>query len=524
MERNDIDSDGSPEKASTSIWLDGSSPTTYDQLDRDLSVDTVVVGGGIAGVTTAARLKEAGQSVAVVERDRILTGTTGHTTAKLTSLHGLRYDHLLEHFGEAEARQYAEANQAAIDEVEATIEARDIDCEFERTPAYTYATSRDGRGDVRDEVDAARRVGLPATYTESTPLPYDVEAAVRFDEQARFDPRKYLLALARDIPGDGSYVFEDTKALDVDDGDPCRVQTEYGDLTADDVVMATNFPFVDRALYFSRLYPKRSYVVAARVRDDPVEGMYYHSEEPYFSVRPRPGGDESMVLVGGQNHQTGQGGSTEERYRALERQARERFDVESIEYRWSTQDYTAVDEVPFVGPHTPRSDHVYVATGFGGWGLTNGVAAGRLLSELVLGREPSWRDVYDPNRLQVGASMRAFLHYNADSMRHFVGDRLEPSPAEKVGSLGRGEGTVVRDGATPVGVSRDADGELHAVSARCTHLGCLVEWNDGERSWDCPCHGSRFDCDGDVLDSPAVEELDAVDLDDVSVSDDESAT
>jgi len=495
----------------TSIWLDTTPETGYATLDDGVAVDTAVVGGGIAGITTAAKLKAAGQTVAVLERDRVVTGVTGHTTAKLTSLHGLVYDHLIDHVGVEKARQYAAANEWAIDDVESTIAARDIDCDFERTPAYTYTDTAENREQIRNEVDAAKRLDLPAAYVESTPLPFDVSAAVRFDEQAHFHPRKYLLELARQIHGNGSYVFERTTARDVEDGRPCRVSTDRGTVTADDVVVATHFPFFDHAFYFARLSPKRSYVLAARLRDSPPEGMYYHTEEPYFSVRPRPAGDESMVLVGGQNHRTGHGGSTIDRYRRLEAQTRDRFDVESIEHRWATQDYVSVDRVPFVGAHAPHLDHVYVATGFGGWGMTNGTAAGQLISDLILDRERSWRAVYQPTRLRIGASKGELLSHNKHAVKRFVEDRLTEPPRLDVGTIDRGQATIVASEDGPVGVYRDETGEIHVVSAVCTHMDCLVEWNDAETSWDCPCHGSRFDYDGVVLDTPAVGNLSTYD-------------
>jgi len=491
-----------------SLWLETTPETSYDAFDgRGLSVDTVVVGGGIVGVTTAAKLKRAGQSVALVERDRVVTGVTGHTTAKLTSLHGLIYDRLLETFGADRTRMYAEANEAAIDDVEATVERHGIDCDFERTPAYTYTESPDRVERVRNEVRTARRLGLPASYVEATPLPFDVEAAVRFDDQAHFHPREYLLELARRIPGDGSHLFERTTVTDVEDGEPCRVETDRGRLTASDVVVATHFPVFDHAFYFARLEPKRSYVLAATLAEEPPEGMYYDPSDPYFSVRPRPGGNDDMVLVGGQNHRTGHANSTTERYRRLEERASDRFDVESINYRWSTQDFVSVDRVPFVGRHSPQVDHVYVATGFGGWGMTGGTAAAMVLSDLIQGRENGWSEVYRPPRFDVSASARRLVSHNRHAMRHYVEDYVTDRPRRDRLRLDPGEATVTRTGEGPVAVYCDEAGEYHAVSAVCSHMGCLVEWNDGEQSWDCPCHGSRFDVDGSVLDTPANDPL-----------------
>lgn len=503
------------------IWLETTPETAYDPLDGTTRVDTAVIGGGIAGISTAFALQEAGQSVALLERDRIVGAVTGRTTAKLTSLHGLVYDHLLDHFSERRAKEYAAANEAAIDRVAELVEAHDIDCGFARTPAYTYVESRDDRRKVRTEVEAARRLGLPASFVESTDLPYDVEAAVRFDDQARFHPRAYLLELARAFVERGGELYERTPVREVTDGRPCRVTTDRGGVVADDVVLATHFPVVDPALYFARLSPKRSYVLAARLNEAPPEGMYYDPSEPYFSVRPRPTADESMVLVGGENHRTGETRDTDERYRRLERRARERFDVASVEYRWSTQDYVSVDRVPFVGRLAPHRRNLWVATGFGGWGLTNGVAAAERLRDLILGRESPEPSVFRPARLELGASFRRLVSHNAHSSRRFVTDRLvggseaagADGSAAGVDDLSPGEADVFDHRGDSVAAFRDEDGTVHAVSAVCSHLGCLVTWNGAERSWDCPCHGSRFDVDGTVLDTPAVDNLEPYDLD-----------
>jgi glycine/D-amino acid oxidase-like deaminating enzyme/nitrite reductase/ring-hydroxylating ferredoxin subunit len=511
MTADPIQPPGESAPESRSIWLETTPETDFGALEGDVAVDTAVVGGGIAGVTTAYDLVEAGQTVALLDRRRLLSAVTGHTTAKLTSQHGLIYRYLLDRFGSPLARQYAQANQTAIDEVEHRVGTLDIDCAFERVPAYVYVESGDRRPQVGDEATAARRLGLPASYVTETELPFPVAAAVRFDEQATFHPRRYLLALARAIPGGGSHVFEHTRAEAIEPGRPCRVTTDRGEVRADDVVVATHFPFFDRALYFARLSPKRSYVLAARLAGDVPTGMYYHPHEPYFSVRPRPAGNDHSVLVGGQNHRTGHGGSTAERYRALERQARERFDVEAIDYRWSTQDYVSVDRLPFVGRLAPHLDHVYVATGFGGWGMSNGTAAGRLLADTILGRENPSREVFDPIRLRLRSSVPSLVDHNARAARHLVEDTLLGPPAHDWSDLERGSGRVIDLDGDPVGVYRDETGEVHAVSAVCTHLGCLVEWNDAERSWDCPCHGSRFDHDGTVLDTPAVDDLEPVD-------------
>ncbi|AEH38817.1 FAD-dependent oxidoreductase [Halopiger xanaduensis] len=506
-----------------SLWLATTPTTDYEPFDDGLDVDVAVVGGGITGLTTALELKEAGKAVAVLESDRIVESTTGHTTAKLTSQHGLIYDTLLSQFDEDKARQYADANEAAIEEVARLIDEYDIDCDFRRTPAYTYAASPDDVEQIQDEVRAAQRLDLPASYFEETPLPFDTGPAVRFDDQAEFHPRKYLLAIAEAIHGDGSYVFEETQALDLEPGSPCRLETERGEVVADDVVVATHFPFHDRAGYFSRMHPHRAYLLAVRIEEEPPEGMYYNTASPAATMRTHPvdaaaaeHGDaaegEELLIVGGQSHKPSVSGvPTSERYRRCEQFARENFTVESIEYRWSTMDYSPVDQVPFIGSIDPFSKHVYVGTGFKGWGMTGGTAAGVILSDLIVEGSSPWADVFDPQRLPPKSAAKTFLEENSKVGGSFVGDRIK----SMLRSLGAdaddmpeaGDASLIRRTGRPMGLYRDEDDTIHAVSAVCPHMGCLVRWNDAERTWDCPCHGSRFTHEGNVLSGPALEGL-----------------
>lgn len=513
MDSNGDTTQPSLQGAHESVWIETTPKTGYGTLDDDVEVNVAIIGGGIVGITTAAELSDAGRSVAVVERDRILEGVTGHTTAKLTALHGLIYDYLIEYFGEQGAQQYAEANMAAIEHVESTIENRDLECAFRRTAAYTYTESSDDRHQIEAEVEAAQQLGLSASFRESTDLPFEIEAAIRLTDQAQFHPRKYLLALAEEIPGDGSYIFEETTATDIEDGSPCQVSTDRGSITADAVVVATHFPVFDRARYYERLYPKRSYVLAVRLQGDVPTGMYYKPEDPYFSVRPHPAGEESMVLVGGQNHRTGHSDSTADRYRKLEREAFDHLNVDEIKYRWSTQDFVSIDGVPYIGPLGPQSEHLYTATGFGGWGMSNGIAAGLLLSNLIVDGQSGWDDVYRPMRFNEKASADAFQHHNLHDVKHYLEDYTEQPQSGDVASVEEGSGAVLELDEGLTAVHCGEDGATHSVSAICSHMGCLVSWNDGEQSWDCPCHGSRFDYDGSVLDGPANSSLSERDLD-----------
>ena len=500
-----------PDGRHESLWRATSETTDYESLDGNPHVDTAVVGGGIAGITTAAKLREEGQSVALFERDRILDAVTGHTTAKITSLHGMPYHYLSKRVSQRAARLYARANEAAIEDIAETVEESDIDCEFTTRTAYTYVTDPDQRRRIHKEVSKAKKFGLNASYVGGIEPPVPAAAAIAVENQASFHPRAYLLALAEEIPGPNSDIFEETRVTDVSDGTPCTVETDYGVVRADDVVIATHFPIVDKGLYFLRLRPKRSYVIAAEIAGEQPEGMYYCPEEPYFSIRPASIDDQELVLFGGANHRTGDGPSAEH-YRDLEGAVREHFEVESVEYFWSTQDFKTPRGVPYIGELGPQTDHLYVATGFGGWGMTGGTVAGILLRDRILGRDNRWARAYSPSRLYPIAGIGEFISSNAETTRHMA-DRPLSRPSEfEAGALDAGEGDIFKVAGEKVAIYRDEDDELHAVSAICSHMGCQVSWNDAEKSWDCACHGSRFDIDGSVLDTPAVENLEQFDL------------
>jgi glycine/D-amino acid oxidase-like deaminating enzyme/nitrite reductase/ring-hydroxylating ferredoxin subunit len=491
----------------TSPWLDGSAPEEHPPLGGDTRTEVAVVGGGIAGLTAALLLAEAGREVMLLEMDRVGRGATGYTTAKVTSQHGLLYDSLASKHGDDNARAYGEANEAALALVARWVEERGIDCAWRRRPAYAYVLSDSQAEQAAGEAETAARLGLPARLVHETPLPYPVAAAVRFDDQAEFDAYAYVAALAHELVAAGGTIAERTRATGLDEGSPSKVETDRGRVTADHVIVATHFPYVDRTLAFARASPQRSYSIAARIRDAIPEGMFISGEGPTRSLRgvPQQGGE--LLLVGGEGHKVGQESDTMERYHRLEQFAREHFEVESVEYRWSTQDPVPADGMPLVGPLTPLSKNSYMATGFAKWGMTNGTAAALVLADAVEGRENPWASAVDSNRLRPRAAAEKLVKENLNVGFHFVADRVTRRGSRSIEELAPGEGAIVsHDGDTLAGY-RDEDGRLMAVSPTCTHLWCRVDWNQAERSWDCPCHGSRFAPDGTVIEGPAVTDL-----------------
>jgi len=490
-----------------SLWIGTTGDTDYPSLEDDIDVDVAIVGAGITGLTTAYLLRGRGLKIAIIEANRIAKGVSAHTTAKITSQHTLKYYKMINAVGEEKARQYAEANQSAIGLIEKIIRDNNIDCDFKRVPAYVFTQDRNMVRKLEDETEAALKLGLPAEYTETLDLPFGVEGAMKFANQAYFHPRKYLLALAGLIVGKDCEIYENTRAVDIQDGSPNIVVTDNGrKIRAKYVIQATRYPFYDKpGLYFARVYPQRTYLMALRVKGSFPEGMYISADEPSRTLRPHTGSDISVVLVGGENHKTGHGKNLHNHYEIIRDFAKPMLDIESIPYRWSAQDYTAMDEIPFIGPMTAGRESIFIATGYDKWGITNGSAAAMIITDLITKGESPWEEVYSPSRFTPAASAKNFIKENLDVAVNLISGKLNIPDGDV--EIEKGEAKITEVDGYKVGVYRDNDGELHYVSTTCTHLGCELKWNSAELSWDCPCHGSRFTYTGEVIEGPALESI-----------------
>jgi glycine/D-amino acid oxidase-like deaminating enzyme/nitrite reductase/ring-hydroxylating ferredoxin subunit len=497
-------------RMSEAYWTQSAPAPRRAVLDTDLRADVVVAGAGMAGMSTAWELARLGASVIVLDAGRVGAGVTGHSTAKLTVLHALIHSHLRDAFGPEAARLYAASQTDAVEHVVATATELGIECEIERRPAYVYAAGPRGDAAIAAEAEAAREAGVDARLVAETGLPFPTGLAVRAPGQVQFHPRRYLLGLADDLERHGGRIFERTRVVGLREGRPAVLTAASGHtVTADDVVIATHYPAFDRSLAFTRLKPQREAVIAAPVAAQRAPyGMYLTPDEGTRSVRSAPLPDgRRLLVVTGEKFTPGEPGVTG-RFGRLARWAREHFGVAEITHHWATQDNWTTDRMPYVGLFHPGTGHVFVATGFCGWGLSGGAMAGRLLTDLIRGGKAEWADLYDPSRVHPVAEAGAFARANLASARHFVADRLHAArDTEGVDGIEPGGGAVVRLQGHPCAVHRDDDGALHAVSAVCTHLGCLVAYNDAERTWDCPCHGSRFGLGGAVLHGPATAPL-----------------
>jgi glycine/D-amino acid oxidase-like deaminating enzyme len=385
--------------AEISYWRSTSDQVNYPRLREDKEVDVAIVGGGLSGLNTAYLLKQAGLRVAVLEKDSIGSGTSGHTTGKVTSQHNIIYDKMIRQLGDKDAQIYATANQAALDQIEKIIKDEAIDCGWTMEHSYVFTTSPDRVSQFKKEAKSAALLGLPATFETKTPLPFTVKATVKFSRQAKLNAQQYMNALADIIDGEGSYIFEKSRVLSIHDGDPCTVGTSRGTVYAHYIVIATNvptLPLVARGAYCLMEYPHTSYIVAART-NYALPGMYISPDKGHYSILPVTNGKEKLILIGGENHLSGLVAPLP-RYRKLAEYAEVKFNASSIEYRWKARDYMAYDTIPLIGKVYPWSQYLYTATAFRKWGLTNTMVAAIILRDLIIGEKNDWAGTFNSLR------------------------------------------------------------------------------------------------------------------------------
>ncbi|MHB8124763.1 MAG: FAD-dependent oxidoreductase [Desulfitobacteriaceae bacterium] len=490
-----------------SYWLASTPKTDYPVLNKNLTVDVAIIGGGITGISCAYFLNKEGVKTAIIEADRILQGTTGHTTAKITSQHGLIYSKIKNQMSDEFAKQYADANESAIRTIEKIANDNQIQCDFNPQSAYVYTLQNKYVDEINKEAKVASSLGIKTTFLEETPLPFPIKAAVRFDNQAQFHPLKFLLPLAKDFLNGGGNIFEQSRVVNIEDKGPYVIITNSGNkVTAEKLIIASHYPCYNKpGFYFTRIYQERSYVVAIKAKENYPGGMYIAAEESGHSLRNQISDNVELILVGGEQHKTGQGEDTTKNYEALIDFSNEIYTVEDIPYRWSTQDCMTLDGLPYVGHFTSKTPNMYIATGYGKWGMTNSIASAMILRDLItIGRSP-WQDVYNPSRQTIAASAKNFIVENFNVANKLIEGKI-PLPPEHV-EIKSGEGKIIEANGQRAGGYRDEQGALHVVDTTCTHMGCELNWNSAEKSWDCPCHGSRFSYEGDIIGGPAVTPL-----------------
>lgn len=477
-----------------SVWTASCELPKREPLFLDGTADVVVIGAGMAGVLTAYLLQQRGADVIVIEAAEVASGMTQNTTAKITSQHRLIYSRLIAQFGEELAGQYASANQCAINQYRELVHQKKIDCHFEEKPAYVY--SLDGTDELQQEVKAANRLGIPAEFVQTTTLPFAARVcgAVKFPQQAQFHPLEFIKTLAQDLR-----IYEHTMAETIEDN---TVITQHGKIKAKTVVIATHFPFMNApGYYFARMHQERSYVIALENAAE-LDGMYLDADEQGYSFRTY----ENLLLLGGAGHRTGKN-QTGGCYAQLRKAAKEFYPNSTEKYFWSAQDCMPMDGVPYIGQYSSSTPHIYVATGFQKWGMTTSMVAANILSDQITEKKNEFADVFSPQRFHLAASVESLMKDGSQAVSGLLKGAFKIPDAD-IAQIEAGHGGVVEYKGNRVGVYKNEQGEAFIVSNKCTHLGCELAWNADELTWDCPCHGSRFDYHGNLINNPAMRGLD----------------
>jgi glycine/D-amino acid oxidase-like deaminating enzyme/nitrite reductase/ring-hydroxylating ferredoxin subunit len=503
------------DERSRSLWMEVDVAPGTPKLDRDAECDTVVVGSGIAGLSTAYELSGQGQNVIVLDRGKIGSGMTARTTAHLSADCDDGFTSVIERRGEKLARDFYVSQAASITRIETIAASESIDCDFRRVDGFLFPDAQTEQSDMEEEYEASRAAGMPVEYAEGVPLNgYESARSLRYRQQARFHPTKYLQGLVRCIKQRKGHLFADTAVMTVQEEDGRVVVKTEGEQTirAKNAVVATNSPINDRFALHSKQAPYRTYAMALQLPHGKLpDALYWDTFDPYHYVRLQPHDGFDYLIVGGADHKSGEADDMEARYEALEAWMRNLVpDLGRETHRWSGQVLETIDYSAFSG-RNPGSKNVYVHTGDSGQGITHGVVGSLIIARMIMQGDDLWQELYGPER-KTASALGTFISENLTTFKNFA-EYVAPAEVGSFDEIKPGQGAIVRQGLKKVAAYRDDAGALHACSAACTHLGCHLHWNSFERCWDCPCHGSQFSIDGEVLNAPAIFPLEKVEAD-----------
>lgn len=491
---------------SNSYWLQGKT-VQYDMLKQNRNADVCIIGGGITGITLAYYLTKNGKKVILLERDGIGSKTTGNTTGKITSGHGLFYKYLEDSNGLEYAKLYYDANEEAIREIKNIIDTENIDCDFSYQDNYIYATNDEEKAKVEAEVEAINRLGGKAYLVESSSLPIKFKSAVKIENQAMFNSIKYIQALSRIIVNNGGEIYENSKVMDIRKDDKYKVYTSYAEVKCDNLVLTTNYPIKNfPGMYFTKMYQSTSYAVLIETKDSRFDGMYISSSEPILSFRNVEKGEKDKVLIVGCDHRTGDEVNNEDKYSMLENVIKGIYKDAKVLYKWQTEDCITLDKIPYIGEFSSLWKNAYVATGFKKWGMTMSNVAANIIADKILNRENKYDELFRATRVDVIKNRQEVKNMLEETGKMLVLDKFK-NVEEGIDSIKVGEGKIVRVDGKKVGVYKESKDKLHFVSPYCSHLGCDLTWNSTAKTWDCPCHGSRYDYTGKSLYAPSVKDI-----------------
>lgn len=480
----------------------------YDKLDGDENVDVCIIGGGLTGLTCGYYLSKLGKKVIIVEKDKIMNHTSGNTTAKITSQHGLFYDYLIKSQGKEKAKQYLEANEQAIKNIHEIIEEEKIDCDFEWQDAYVFTEDENEVDKIFNEVEAVNSLGFNAEFVENIEINKKILGAIKFKNQAGFNPCKYGLALADSIEKNDGKIFENSKVIDFKTNfENYEVITEEGKIIADKVIIASHYPIINfPGFYFFKMYQETSYLVAFEVDEELFNGMYISSGNTSVSFRTANYNNKKILIVGGSKHKTGEKIDLKNSYKYLENIAKSLYPSAKPIYYWNTEDTISLDKIPYIGEFSNLIPDVYVATGYKKWGMTTSNVAANIIVDKIMGKENSYEDVFKSTRLKPIKNYKELGNMIKQTSFSLIINKLNKSN-NLIKDIEKGDGKIVEIDGIKVGVYKDEKGRFYAIKPNCSHLGCELSWNNLDKTWDCPCHGSRFNYEGKSIYEPSIKDL-----------------
>lgn len=497
----------------TSLWQQDVPPyVSAGKPSQEETYDIVIAGGGITGVSTALQLQQSGKKCLLIEAENLGFGTTGGTTAHINTLLDTPYTTIIKNFNKETAQQVAALAKQAIALIKSNIEQYQIECGFEETTACLFAQDKKEQDELDEITDNSRSVGLDIAFTSDIPVPVPFTKAIRVSGQAKFNPLLYVYGIAAAFEEKGGVILQHCRLTEIQEGESVQVITTLGTFTAKDLVFATHIPPGVNLLHL-RCVPWRSYAMAVRLHDNRYpEALSYDMKDPYHYYRTQEVNGKNYLIAGGEDHQTGHHQNTEQCFLKLESHIRKYFDVEEISYKWSSQYFEPADGLPYIGPLPGHSANIYVATGFGGNGITYGTVSAILLNSMLQKGASAFNSIFDPNRIKPIAGFKSFIGHNAKVVKQFVEKFFSGEELQEMADMAPGEGRVVEYEGHKLALYKNEEGALHAVNPACTHLKCEVKWNSTERTWDCPCHGARYSYDGKVLTGPASADLKVIQI------------
>jgi len=492
-----------------SFWIKNFKNNAYPTLEKNSTVDVCIIGGGITSISCGYYLSKNNLKVCILEKDKIMQKTSGHTTAKITSQHGLFYKYLYDSYGKDLAKKYLESNEEAISNIKNIIDLENIDCDFEYQSHYVYTTDKNNINKIKDEVETLKKLNYNANFLDkiSIPIP-NVKAAIEFEHQAQFNPIKYTQGLCDVITNNSGLIFEHSKVEKLEKyGKEYRIHCNDKIITAKNVIIATRYPVINfPGFHFLKMYSEASYIIGVETASELSKGMYISNDTPSFSFKTAILNGKRILLVGGMNHKRGAKIDLSNSYNILEEKVKELYPDAKVLYKWNTHDSISLDKIPYIGDFSCLYPNVYLATGFKKWGMTTSNVAANIITDKILGKENKYEEIYNSKRFAPIKNRKELGNMLKETSHSLIFNKLD-MPSAKPKDVEPGEGKVVNYNGKKVGLYKDKNGKEYKVIPTCAHLGCELSWNNLDKTWDCPCHGSRYTYEGKLIYGPSKKDL-----------------